>query len=167
MITLRRSNFNQSPHMPRPQKPSRRRCVLRFHIYDNGDTGDKEVSMFAYRLTLALVAVAGPAPLIAQPSAQTIDVQSFSYRPAPIHLRAGQPVTLTFVNRSDSSHGFTAKSFFASATITDGAAPDGEIDLKGHETKRVTLVPHAGTYHAHCSHFMHKQMGMSTTIVVN
>jgi plastocyanin len=28
------------------------------------------------------------------------------------------------------------------------------------------LIPRAGTYHAHCSHFMHKQLGMSDTIVV-
>ena len=123
--------------------------------------------MFAYRLILALIAVAGPAPLVAQPAAQTIDVQSFSYRPAPIHLRAGQPVTLTFVNRSDSGHDFTAKEFFASAKITEGSAAKGEIDLKGHQTRRITLVPHAGTYHAHCSHFMHKQMGMSTTVIVD
>ena len=123
--------------------------------------------MLAYRRFLALAAAVGAAPLPAQPAAQTIDVQSFSYSPTPIHLRAGQPVTLTFVNRSGGGHDFTAKQFFAAASITQGSAPGGEIDLRGHETKRITLVPRAGTYHAHCSHFMHTQMGMSTTVVVN
>jgi plastocyanin len=28
-------------------------------------------------------------------------------------------------------------------------------------------VPAAGTYHAHCSHFLHKQMGMTDLIVVS
>ena len=122
--------------------------------------------MPACRLTAALAAVLA-APLAAQPAAQTIDPQSFSYRPTPIHLRAGQPVTLTFVNRSGGGHGFTAKTFFAASTITQGSAPGGEIDLGGHETRRITLVPRAGTYRAHCGHFMHKQLGMTTTIVVD
>jgi plastocyanin len=41
------------------------------------------------------------------------------------------------------------------------------IDLKPHETKSITLVPARGTYQAHCSHFLHKQMGMSDTIIVD
>ena len=107
------------------------------------------------------------APLAAQPAAQTVDVMSFSYQPKPIHLRAGQPVTLTFVNRSGSGHDFTAPAFFAAARIVAGAAPSGEIDLRGGEAKRITLVPRAGTYQAHCSHFMHTQLGMRNTIVVD
>lgn len=107
------------------------------------------------------------APGIAQPAAVTIDVQSFSFAPRPIHLRAGQPVTLAFVNRSGSGHDFTAVKFFAASRIVAGAAPEGEIELRPHETKTVTLVPLAGSYKAHCSRFMHKQMGMSDTIVVD
>ena len=34
------------------------------------------------------------------------------------------------------------------------------------ETKTVTLIPQAGTYQAHCSHFMHATMGMHTQVVV-
>jgi plastocyanin len=41
------------------------------------------------------------------------------------------------------------------------------IDLRGHETKSITLTPARGTYQAHCSHFLHKQMGMTDTIVVD
>ena len=113
----------------------------------------------ALSLTLAI-------PAAAQPAGQTIDVRSFSFSPVPIRLEAGKPVTLTFVNGSGGGHDFTAKDFFAHSTITAGAAPDGKIDLKGHETKTITLVPKAGTYEAHCSHFMHSSMGMHDQIVV-
>ena len=116
--------------------------------------------------TLALFALTPLAPLAAQPAAQVVDVWNFGFGPAPIHLQAGRPVTLTFVNRSGSSHDFTAHSFFASARIVSGAAPDGEIDLPGHATRTITLVPRAGTYRAHCSHFFHKQLGMSDQIIV-
>ena len=103
----------------------------------------------------------------AQPASQTINVSSFSFAPKPIHLTAGQPVTLTFVNSSASGHDFTAKTFFAASRITDGAAPGGQIEMRGHETKSITLIPQRGTYTAHCSHFFHTQMGMSDQIIVD
>jgi plastocyanin len=114
---------------------------------------------------LAMIAIAMPAH--AQPALQTIDVWSFGFGPKPLRLRAGQPVTLNFVNRSGSSHDFTAHSFFANARIVSGAAPDGEIDLPGHATRSITLIPRAGSYNAHCSHFLHKQMGMQEEILVD
>jgi plastocyanin len=107
------------------------------------------------------------APASAQPATQTVQVWSYGFAPHPIHLAAGRPVTLRFVNQSGSSHDFSAARFFASATITAGAAPEGEIDLKPHEAKTVTLVPRAGTYPAHCSHFMHAPLGMRDQIVVD
>lgn len=107
-----------------------------------------------------------PAP--AQPAAQlVIRVSSFSFAPSPIHLAAGRPVTLEFVNESGSSHDFTAPGFFKRARILSGAAPDNEIELRPHETKIVSLIPAAGSYQAHCSHFLHKQMGMSDLILVD
>jgi hypothetical protein len=51
--------------------------------------------------------------------------------------------------------------------LTAGGAPGGEIELRGHQTRSITLVPARGTYTAHCSHFMHTQMGMSDQIVVD
>jgi len=124
--------------------------------------------MSGFRLVLvAAVSLSCVAPAAAQPAAQTIDVWSFGFGPKPLHLAAGRPVTLTFVNRSGSSHDFTAHSFFAYARIIAGAAPGGEIELRGHDVRTITLVPRAGTYHAHCSHFMHKQLGMQDLIVVD
>jgi plastocyanin len=107
------------------------------------------------------------AAALAQPVGQVITVWSFGFSPHPIHLAAGRPVTLTFVNRSGSSHDFTARTFFANASITAGDARDGEVELGPHETKTVTLIPRAGTYHVHCSHFLHSAMGMSDEIVVD
>lgn len=116
----------------------------------------------AAALPFALVAAA-PAP----PAQLQVQVWSYGFAPNPIHLRAGQPVTMTFVNRSGSMHDFTAPGFFQHARIVAGAAPDNEIELRGHETKAITLIPAAGTYQAHCSHFFHKQMGMSDYIYVD
>jgi plastocyanin len=124
--------------------------------------------MFSSRLAAAAaLSAAFIAPAVAQPSGQTILVWNFGFAPAPIRLAAGRPITLTFVNRSGSSHDFTARSFFANSTILAGTAPKGEIDLRPHETKAITLVPRAGSYKAHCSHFLHKQMGMQDLIVVS
>jgi plastocyanin len=123
-------------------------------------------SRLAAAAALSLILIAPAA--VAQPAAQlTVDVWSFGFGPRPIHLRAGQPVTLTFVNRSGSSHDFTAHAFFASSRIIGGSAPEGEIDLPGHAVRTITLVPRAGRYSAHCSHFMHKQFGMQDMIVVD
>ena len=113
------------------------------------------------------LALAAPAPAPAQPSALVVQVYSYGFAPRPIHLSAGRPVRLTFVNQSGSSHDFTAKSFFAYSRILSGDAAEGEIELPPHSTRSVTLVPRAGTYHAHCSHFFHKQLGMSDEIVVD
>jgi plastocyanin len=124
--------------------------------------------MIAGRLAaIAALSLALGAPGAAQRPGQTIIVWSFGFSPNPIQLAAGRAVTLTFVNRSGSSHDFVAKSFFANARITAGDAGEGEVDLPPHATRVITLIPRAGTYHAHCSHFFHKQLGMSDTIAVN
>ena len=124
--------------------------------------------MCAFRLALAAAVSLGFSNgAVAQSAVQTIYVGSFYFTPNPIHLRAGQPVTLNFVNRSGSAHDFTAQSFFASSRIVSGSARRGEIELRGGETRSVTLIPRAGTYKAHCGHFLHTQLGMQDLIIVN
>lgn len=103
----------------------------------------------------------------AQAASETILVWSYGFSPHPIHLAAGRQVTLNFVNRSGSGHDFTAGSFFAHSTIVSGDVRDGKVDLGPNQTRSVTLIPGAGSYQAHCSHFFHKEMGMSVDIVVN
>ena len=124
--------------------------------------------MFVSRLApVAALSLALITPAAAQPAVVTVALWNFNFSPKPIHLAAGKPVTLTFVNRSGGGHDFTAKKFFASARILSGSAPGGEIELAGNQTRSITLVPTAGTYNAHCSHFLHKQMGMQDLIVVD
>jgi plastocyanin len=118
-------------------------------------------------VTTAALSLVLTAPAPAQPAQMVVQVYSFGFAPRPLHLVAGRPVTLTFVNQSGSSHDFTAPGFFQHATISAGAAPMGMIDLEPHESKSVTLVPARGTYQAHCSHFLHKQMGMNEEILVD
>jgi plastocyanin len=120
-------------------------------------------------LALAAVSAFSLAPAAAQPSAASVQVRVWSYgfAPNPIHLASGQPVTLQFVNQSGGGHDFTAKEFFAASQISAGSAPGGKVELKGHETRTITLVPRAGTYPAHCSHFLHESFGMKDQIVVN
>lgn len=115
----------------------------------------------------AALSFASSVPITAQPATQTILVWSYGYSPRPIYLRADQPVTLTFVNRSGSSHDFVARSFFANSRILSGDVMGGMVDFRGGETKAVRLIPRAGRYRVHCSHFFHKQLGMSDAIIVN
>ena len=124
--------------------------------------------MPALRLVATLIAgLMSAAPAAAQPAAYVVNLSSFAYAPHPIQLRAGRPVTLTFVNRSNNGHDFTARDFFAQARIVAGAAPDGKVRLGPGRTQSITLVPRAGSYGVHCSHFLHSQMGMRTRIIVN
>src|SRR6476659_2826257 len=118
--------------------------------------------MSPFRLAVVALSTLGFAcPAAAQPASQVITVYSFGFAPRPIHLAAGRPVTLTFVNRAGSGHDFTARAFFARSQILSGSAPAGEVELGGGQTRSITLIPRAGTYPAHCGHFMHKQLGMS------
>ena len=117
---------------------------------------------FAAALSLVVAASAAAE----QPPVVTIRVGSFYFSPKPIELQAGRPVRMEFVNESGSSHDFTAHSFFHHARILQGSAPEGEIELQGHQTVSIELVPAIGRYAAHCSHFFHKQLGMNVAINV-
>jgi len=123
--------------------------------------------MHSIRLAFVAALAFATTPVFAQPASYVVQVYSFGFGPKPIHLAAGRPVTLSFVNTSGNGHDFTAKAFFASSRIISGAAPGGEIELRGGETRRITLVPRAGVYKAHCSHFLHATMGMTDQIVVD
>jgi uncharacterized cupredoxin-like copper-binding protein len=116
---------------------------------------------------LLISALALASPAIASPTSVQIDLASFSIAPRPIHLAAGRPVRLVFTNRSGGGHDFTARAFFAAARDVRGAVADGEVELAGHQTVVVDLIPARGTFKAHCGHFGHKLLGMTGTIVVD
>ena len=91
--------------------------------------------MSLYRPIILALLLAAPAAGQRPPAQILVQVWSFGFSPRPILLRAGQPVTLTFVNGSGNGHDFTAREFFASSRILAGAAPDGEVELGGHQTE--------------------------------
>jgi plastocyanin len=123
--------------------------------------------MRSFRFAALAVSLLPLSPATAQTPVQHVELKSYAYNPAPIHLKAGQPVTLHFMNLAGKAHDFTAKRFFASSKILSGKAPGGEVELAAGATSAVTLVPVAGHYSVHCSHFMHKQLGMKAEILVD
>jgi len=122
-------------------------------------------------LSLALAAIILSAPVTAAeaPAKVTVTLANFSFTPDDLHLRAGQPVTIHFVNQGSGGHDFTAEEFFTAATM-DAAnrarVGKGRVSLGKGESSDVTLTPHAGTYKVHCSHFGHTALGMTGTIDV-
>lgn len=122
---------------------------------------------------IAAAAAAFAMPAAAQPDwsgAQRVevDLSSFAFKPSTIHLRAGQPVVLHLVNVGSGGHDFAASEFFAAATLRNpGAVERGRVELGGHESRDIALVPHAGRYPLKCTHLFHKTFGMSGEIVVD
>ena len=95
-----------------------------------------------------------------------VALHSYSYAPSPIRLQAGRPVRLFFTNAASKSHDFTARRFFASARILAGTAPEGEIDLRPGQSRRPRSTLRGPPFQVHCGHFMHKQLGMKSQIIV-
>jgi organic hydroperoxide reductase OsmC/OhrA/plastocyanin len=135
----------------------------------------KEMPMTRLALGLAGAAAAAvlAVPAVAQPDwshATRVEVKlaNFSYTPSMIHLRAGQPVMLHLVNTASGGHDFAAREFFAAASLRNAGAVDrGRVELGGHESQDIFLVPHAGRYPLKCTHTFHKTFGMSGEIVVD
>ncbi len=97
----------------------------------------------------------------AAPPRIDIILANFSFAPATLRLKSGQPVTLHFVNRGSSRHNYAAASFFG------GAVPGGKVDLDKGESRDVTMTPKAGRYAVRCTHFLHTRLGMRGDIVVD
>ncbi len=99
-----------------------------------------------------------------------VTLSNFKFAPQSIHLQAGQPVVLHIVNTSSSRHNFAAKAFFGSATVRAADAAlvsDGSVEVGGHQSVDIGLVPKAGQYPLKCTHTLHKMFGMSGVIVVS
>jgi plastocyanin len=120
----------------------------------------------------ACLLLAVPAAIAAQPAdwarAQRVEVKlsSFDFTPSTLHLRAGRPVVLHLVNTGSGGHDFTAPAFFAAAQVRNGTGK-GSVEVRGHQSVDVALVPKAGTYPLKCSHAFHKTFGMTGRIVVD
>ncbi len=133
------------------------------------------MSSFVLMAGLALAA-----PAATQTGAQTADwdhaqrieiaLQNYRFDPAKITMRHGEPYVLAFVNKTGGGHNFVAKQFFAAANVLDADRPrvaKGDVSLEGGEAAEIHIIaPAAGTYEAHCSHFMHASFGMKGSVVV-
>jgi uncharacterized cupredoxin-like copper-binding protein len=120
---------------------------------------------------VALLALAGAqAPAQGSPTTVEIDLTNFKIGPDAITLQHGQPYVLHIVNQAKGGHDFEAKAFFDAATVAAGdraVVAKGKIELGGGQSADVHLTaPAAGTYEAHCTHFMHSTFGMTGKIVV-
>ena len=123
-------------------------------------------------LGLALLPVAAGAQAPDWAHAQRVEVKlsSFAFTPPVLHLSAGRPVVLHLVNTGSGGHDFTASKFFAAAQLRSqdrARVGKGSVDLRGHESADIALVPRAGRYPLKCSHAFHKTFGMSGQIMVD
>jgi uncharacterized cupredoxin-like copper-binding protein len=131
-------------------------------------------SLLLAGLASAGLALAGVAPAAAQPdwsqaARVTVGLSSFKFAPAVIRLRAGQPVILHLENTGSGGHDFSAPGFFRAARVRPqdaGKVEGGSVDVGGHESADIALVPAAGTYALRCTHAFHTMFGMKGSIVV-
>ena len=121
---------------------------------------------------LSLAASTGPASHAAEtgPESARIVLANFSFTPSDLHLNAGKPVVLHFVNEGSGGHNFVAPEFFAAASMDDATRgrlrKKGAVELAKGESVDVTLTPRSGNYEAKCTHFLHAGFGMKGTITV-
>lgn len=112
------------------------------------------------RALLALAALSLAAPAAAQERVDIV-LANFSFTPAALHLKAGRPVVLHFVNKGSGGHNYAAPEFFG------GAVPGGKVELDKGESRDVAITPRAGHYRVKCTHFLHTTFGMKGTIDVD
>ena len=90
--------------------------------------------------------------------------------PDKIHLNAGEPVRLRFVNNTHQTLSFSAKGFFRAAQMRrrDGElVKGGEIEVPALSTRTVVLVPRKGRYDVTGGNMLHRLLGMSGKIIVD
>ena len=122
--------------------------------------------MSSHHLIATFLLAAYPAPTAPAPTPVVpITLDGYYGMPRTIHLAAGRPVTLEFVNHSWNRHNFAARSFFGSSRILGGNVHKGNITLEPHEVERVSLIPARGDYRSFC--VLHRHLGMEGRIVVN
>ncbi len=124
--------------------------------------------MFGVRVVLPPAALALTA---AAPPPQRIDValSNFKFTPNTIALRHGQSYLLHLT--SSGGHSFSAKAFFAAATLTPAdraRVNDGKVELEDGDSVDLRFVaPAPGSYPIKCTHFLHAGFGMTGKFIVS
>ena len=129
----------------------------------------KRPLLLACLATLTLAAPAAAQPDWSHAARVTVSLSSFKFAPASLHLRAGQPVILHLENTGSGGHDFSAPAFFRAAAVRPADAAKlsgGSVDVDGHGSVDIALVPAAGTYTLRCTHTFHSTFGMKGSIVV-
>lgn len=118
----------------------------------------------------AAVALFAAGPALSRPATINVHLSNFKYEPRTIELKAGQDYVLSLTNDSGGGHNFTAKEFFAAASVMapDAAAiTGGTVEVPGHQRRMIRLrAPARGTYKAKCTHTLHGTFGMRGEINV-
>lgn len=129
----------------------------------------RAIGYLAFAFLLAAPGVAAQ-PDWSDAARTEVTLSNFKFAPQSIHLKAGQPVVLHIVNTASGGHNFAAKAFFDAAAVRPADAVmihDGTIEVRGHQSVDIGLVPKAGQYPLKCTHTLHKTFGMKGEIVVS
>ena len=114
--------------------------------------------------------------LAAQPAtpqalaAVNVHLSNFKFAPRTIILDRGRAYVLRLHNASRGGHNFTAREFFATASIAPSDrrwVSNGEVEVPPNQLREIRLTaPAAGRYKVKCTHKFHKMLGMTGTIIV-
>jgi uncharacterized cupredoxin-like copper-binding protein len=122
--------------------------------------------LIAFSLLSALsIAPAGAV----NPTVATVDLANFSFTPNTVVLQAGVPTVLRLRNLSGGGHSFAAPQFFAASKVRPESAAlvqNGRVEVPGHSSVDVDIIPAAGQFALRCSHPLHATFGMKGTIDV-
>ena len=94
----------------------------------------------------------------------------FRYEPREIHLQAGRPVLLQFVNNGQAWLSFRAPRFFTAAQVRRSdrrRLRNGGFRLAPGARLRIALVPARGHYAAYSGYLVQRLRGMTARIVVD
>jgi len=124
------------------------------------------------RFLIAAAFLAAPAATAEwrQAREHELRLSSFDVQPSTLHLKAGQPVRLRFVNTGEVGYRLAAPGFFKAARLRqrDGkAVAGGSIIIGPGETREITLVPAAGRYAMRSGNLFQRLMGMRGRIIVD
>jgi uncharacterized cupredoxin-like copper-binding protein len=104
------------------------------------------------------------------PAVIDVHLANFSFTPRSIVLDHGRQYTLRLINDAAGGHDFTAKSFFAAASVpaADRALLDGgSIEVPAHQAREIHVTaPAPGSHKLKCTHTLHSALGMTGTIVI-
>ena len=122
-------------------------------------------------LAVVPLAILGAQPATPQaPAAVNVQLSNYKFSPRTIILDHGRSYALRLYNASGGGHDFTARDFFAAASVLPSDRrwiSDGEVEVPPGQLRVIRLTaPAAGRYKVKCTHTFHKMLGMSGTIIV-